>query len=137
MTQNEIQDLVQKEMATFLNKPFVGILPKWFLENFGRAVMEMPQLDVPYRGETIQSILGKTNDELTFFEVGLATNIWLSVPPKFVDSKIEKYVVKKIALEGIRVQWNLMNNTEMERLKRKAASFAANSNNNGRKTIIN
>jgi len=129
MDEKSIRDSIQDEMNQFNLKPFPGILPEWFLTNFERAVMEMPQLDAPYRGETIRDIIGKKVNELNFFEVGLACNIWLSVSPKFVDSKIEKYLAKKIALEGIRTQWNRLNNAEMERLQRKAASFAENSRN--------
>ena len=134
MTNQEIENIIQKEMNTFLQKPFLGILPSWFLVGFDRAVMEMPQIDVPYRGETIQSILGKTNDELTVFDVGLITNIWLTVSPKFVDQKIEKYLTKKVILEQIRTQWNMQNNAEQERLKRKAQSLT---NLNGSKIIRN
>lgn len=134
MTNAEIENIIQKEMNTFLQKPYLGMLPAWFLVGFDKVVMEMSQLDVPYRGETIQSILGKTNDQLTFFEVGLATNILLSVAPKFLDSKIDKYLVKKTALESIRTQWNMQNSAEQERLKRKAASFA---NLNGNKILRN
>lgn len=129
MTDQEIRDSIQKEMNVFMQKPFPAILPAWFLINFDKAVMEMPQVDVPYRGDTIQSILKKKNEELTFFETGLVVNIWLTVSPKFVDSKIDKYISKKIILEGIRAQWNMLNNTESERLQRKASVFArANGN---------
>lgn len=124
MDQKSIQDTIQAEMNAFLQKPFPAILPKWFLDQFDRVVMEMPQIDVPYRGETIQSILHKSNEQLTLFEVGLVTNILLTVPPKVISTNIDKFLLKKITLEQIRGQWNMLKATEEERLQRKARSFA-------------
>lgn len=123
MDQRAIERVIQAEMNEFQMKPYPGILPVWFLEKFPAAIMEMPQIDVPYRGETVQSILNKNTETLTFFEVGLICNVLLSISPKYLDSKIEKYLLKKRVLEDIRTQWNELNNKETERLKRKAASF--------------
>lgn len=127
MQASDIQIQIQKEMQSFLDKTFPGILPEWFLDGFEKCVMEMPQIDVPYRGDTIQDILSKKVNELSQFEVGLVTNILLAVPPKLLSSNINKYLVKKIALEGIRTNWNKMNDVETERLRKKASSFAEGS----------
>lgn len=127
MDANMIQSQIQKEMANFLAKKFSGILPDWFLDNFEKYVLELPQSEVPYRAQIVEEIIGKNINDLTNNEVGLITNIALAVPPKLISSNIKKYLAKKIVLEGIRTEWNKMNETEMERLRKKASSFAENS----------
>lgn len=123
MTQQEIQELIQKEYADFLHKKWEGLLPDWFHKAFLKSFMELRQAAVPYRGDQLHSIVSKENNELVFFEVGLVTNILLEVEPKFVAKDVHTFIQRKIALENIRVEFNERQDREQKRLQKKAASL--------------
>lgn len=136
MTREEIQSQIEGEMNKFNMKIFPGTLPKWFLDGFEKIIMDMPQTDVPYRGETIKSILSKQIDHLNIFEVGIVANILLTVAPKYLSTTIEKFLLKKIVLEQIVAEYNGLTNRETERLKRKTISMADAMNKNNASRII-
>lgn len=130
MTQQEIQDSINAEYAAFLARPYEPILPSWFLERFEEALMEVPQATVPYRGELIQAIINKTLTELSVFEVGFITEIYLVVAPKFVDKTLRGFVLKKVQLENIRLQYNEMQDREKKRMQNKARTLNTLTNPN-------
>jgi hypothetical protein len=137
MNREAIEAAIQAEMNTFNMQKFPGTLPRWLLDNFEKIIMEMPQIDVPYRGETIKSIIHKEIDELNIFETGLVVNILLNVAPKYLAPNVEKFIVKKVVLEQIVAEYNSITKKEMDRLQRKTMSFAAASNSNGNRIIRN
>lgn len=137
MNREEIEATIQAEMNTFNMQKFPGILPKWLLDNFQKIILEMPQIEVPYRGETIKSIIHKEVNDLNIFETGLIVNILLNVAPKYLAVNVDKFLVKKVILEQIVAEYNSITKKEMDRLQRKTMSFAAAQNTNGNRIIRN
>lgn len=136
LSRQEIEATINAEKERFNLQKFPGILPKWFLDNFSKIIMETSQTDVPYRGEIIKGILHKQVDDLNIFEVGFIVNILLTVPPKYLATNIEKFLLKKIVLEQIVAEYNSITEKETDRLQRKTMSFAAAQNKNGGSRII-
>lgn len=136
MNRQEIEATINAEKERFNLQKFPGVLPKWFLDNFSKIIMETSQTDVPYRGEIVKGILHKQVDDLNIFEVGFIVNILLTVPPKHLATNIEKFLSKKVILEQIVAEYNSITQKESERLERKTKSYAAAHNQSGGGRII-
>lgn len=123
MTQEEIQNQIQREMDEYVSQQFPGLLPEWFLEYFERAIMEMPQHVVPYRTDIPQAILNKKNIDLTLFEVDFISTVYLNVKPSVFGKKIHQFLVMKTAFESIAAKCTQLRESKRQSLFRKTQSF--------------
>jgi hypothetical protein len=128
MNADEIQAKIQKEYNDFLNEPYAGHLPDWFLKKFPDVVMNMPQSIVPHRAETLEKIMNRERtSDLTYFEVGIMVNMYVAVPPRAINSNLKKFIAEKRVLEIILVEWNRVTEKKLGEMKRKTSSYAEGS----------
>lgn len=125
MTENEVNQLIAKDLEAINNAPFPDELPPWFLDNFGEIIMEMPQKDNNYFVRTVKSILSKGNntDKLTVYEGGFVCNILCSVAPKTLGIDLKTFLDRKETLEKIMGGFNAMMKKEERKLEAKKQSM--------------
>lgn len=106
MTQQEIQDRLNKKMSDFMNEACPMQLVDWFWQKFEGAFMVMNQAQVPFRMYTVQSVLNKIGsksiDTITRHEAGFMAEVWLSVQPITVDKDIRRFLVKRASIEQLK-----------------------------------
>lgn len=120
MTEQEVKDIIAKDMQAINNAPFPEPLPEWVLKGFDKIIMEMPQNTNPYFAETLESILEKTDpNELTFYEGGFVLNVLNSVAPKFIAKDIKTFIQRKRVVGRITYRYNAFLKKEENKLESK------------------
>jgi hypothetical protein len=120
MTEQDVKEIIAKDMQAMNEAPFPEPLPEWLLSNFDKIIMEMPQSANPYFAETLESILSKKNpNDLTFYEGGFVLNVINSVAPKFVAKDIKTFIHRKRMIGRIMYRYNVNLKKEENKLAAK------------------
>jgi hypothetical protein len=120
MTEQDVKEIIAKDMQAINAAPFPDPLPEWLLNNFDKIIMEMPQSDNPYFAETLESILSKKNpNDLTVYEGGFVLNVLNSVAPKFIAKDIKTFINRKRQIGRIMYKYNVNLKKEENKLAAK------------------
>lgn len=127
MTEQEVKEIIARDMELINDSPFPESLPPWLLENFDTIIMETPQHQNPYFAATVKSILGKKKNpqELTFYEGGFVLNVLTSVAPKMIAKNLNLFLDRKAIIEKIMYNYNRNLKMEERKLERKEQSLLA------------
>ena len=115
MTEQEVKEIIAKDMQAINDAPFPEPLPDWLLDGFGKIIMETPQKDCPYFADTIRKILAKKPNDLTVYEGGFVLNLLTATTPKNVAKNLNQFLDRKGQIERIMYRFN----TNMKREERK------------------
>lgn len=119
MTEQEVKEIIAKDMQAINAAPFPEPLPDWLLDNFEKIIMETPQKDCPYFAETVIKILAKSPNDLTVYEGGFVLNLLTATAPKNVANKIGLFLDRKGIIERIMHRYNANMQNEERKLAAK------------------
>lgn len=144
MTENEIQENIKRQIQidlnVYLSEPFESIIyPEWFYKGFKDTYMNMNQAQVPHRYETIVSIINKIRaknvENLSMFEAGLMTSLWMAVNPVVVDKDIDKFLIKRGWLESVMAKYEELKQVKLDSLFKKATTTYNNTRQTSKRLI--
>lgn len=109
MTEQEIQQIINKDKLAINNAPFPEKLPEWLLTNFDEIIMGERQNVNPYNAEMLRSVLSKKDDpsKLTVYEGGWVLNVLNSVSPFLIAKDIDDFIEKKAVFGPIMFKFNI------------------------------
>lgn len=109
MTEQEIQQIINKDKLAINNAPFPEKLPEWLLTNFDEIIMGERQNVNPYNAEMLRSVLSKKDDpsKLTVYEGGWVLNVLNSVSPFLIAKDIDGFIEKKAVFGPIMFKFNI------------------------------
>lgn len=119
MTEQEVKEIIAKDMQAINAAPFPEPLPDWLLDNFEKIIMETPQKDCPYFADTVRKILAKSPNDLTVYEGGFVLNLLTATTPKNVANKIGLFLDRKGIIERIMHRYNANMQNEERKLAAK------------------
>lgn len=119
MTEQEVKEIIAKDMQAINAAPFPEPLPDWLLDNFEKIIMETPQKDCPYFADTVRKILAKEPNDLTVYEGGFVLNLLTATTPKNVSNKIGLFLDRKGIIERIMHRYNANMQNEERKLAAK------------------
>lgn len=133
MTQQEINDKLNRKKSEFLMTRFGGTVPSWMKDRFLSALMDVPPVSTKYRAERIKEMISRDADEWNNYEVGLMVDVLSIVSPKVVWANMEDYLNDKLVIEEIGLIYNTAMNNLEQSLKREGAALANMKGVNGSK----
>lgn len=105
-TEQEINDRITKEYLRFNNMVYDGPRPYGLVDKFRRAIMLIPQtshkLDLP----TLKKIISKSDDQLTWLEIGIVINTIIAIPYEVYFPEPEEALDYFIELKETMVEYN-------------------------------
>lgn len=117
MTEQEVKEIIAKDMQAINDAPFPEPLPDWLLDGFEKIVMETPQKDCPYFADTIRKIMAKKSNDLTVYEGGFVLNLLTSTTPKNIAKNINQFLDRKGQIERIMFRYNANMKKEERKLE--------------------
>lgn len=106
MTVHEIERQIETELATFNLSLYFGSLPKDFLINFKKCLIEVAPASHQIRVKVLKEIIKKKETELTFMEVGMCVNVIQSAPLHILSEDLDSAIIKLEKVEAVRIAWN-------------------------------
>ena len=104
--EEDINNRIAKEYQRFNNMVYDKALPFGLVEKFRRAIMLIPQtshkLDLP----TLRTIVGKSDEKLTWLEVGIVINTIIAIPYDIYFSEPEEALDYFIELKDTMAEYN-------------------------------
>ncbi len=123
MTVQEVEKLIETDLATFNLSKYFGTLPKDFVALFKKALLEIPHSAHQLKVRIMKDIIKKKETELSFMEVGMIINVIQAAPLYVLSDNLEAAINKFEKIEEIRVAWNASRNKKEQELLQKKSTM--------------
>ena len=138
-TVHDVEKLIETELASFNTSKYLGAIPKDFIANFKKALLEVAPTVHQMRVKLMKELIHKKETELTFMEVGICINVIQAAPLYILSDDLDAALIKFQKIEELRIEWNTQRGRKEQELiqkKQTMISLAGGNNNNSQKLSV-